>query len=54
LRESVTVSVGIGCATVAPEVTPEQLLRSADRALYAAKSGGRNRPMIDGDLCLRD
>lgn len=47
----VTVSIGIGCTNVAHERTPEQLIRVADRALYAAKRCGRNRSMIseDGD-----
>jgi diguanylate cyclase (GGDEF)-like protein/PAS domain S-box-containing protein len=41
----VTVSVGIGCTTARHELTSEQLIRSADRALYAAKKAGRNRSM---------
>ena len=41
-RVSLTVSVGVGCATGSP-VTPEALLHAADIALYAAKAAGRNR-----------
>jgi len=38
---SVTVSIGI--AESKPHVSVEQVIESADKALYAAKQGGRNR-----------
>lgn len=38
----ITASIGISSTTVGAE-TPEQLLKQADRALYEAKNGGRNR-----------
>lgn len=38
---AVTASVGIACSPEAGE-TPEQLVKSADFAMYAAKRGGRN------------
>ncbi len=41
---SVTSSFGMSCTeNIIGELTPESLIREADRALYAAKDGGRNR-----------
>lgn len=39
----VTISIGIALAKGADDVTPEYLLEEADRSLYRAKEGGRNR-----------
>jgi GGDEF domain-containing protein len=41
-RLSVTVSIGVADSSGA-DVTPEQVLKKADRALYRAKKAGRNR-----------
>jgi diguanylate cyclase (GGDEF)-like protein len=38
-----TVSIGIADLESAPSTTPESLFQSADQALYAAKSAGRDR-----------
>ncbi len=39
----VTVSVGVACAPELPAGSPAELAELADRALYEAKRGGRNR-----------
>ncbi|MBL8968822.1 MAG: GGDEF domain-containing protein, partial [Spirochaetaceae bacterium] len=48
-RVSITVSIGVA---VAPEqaTTPGELVAAADKALYRAKEGGRNRVALAGDL----
>lgn len=44
---SLEVTISIGVAVSGPDaLTPAQLLRNADEALYAAKHAGRNRVMI--------
>ena len=46
-RVSVTATISIGAVQPSAEChTPEQLLASADAALYAAKRGGRNQARI--------
>jgi diguanylate cyclase (GGDEF)-like protein len=39
----VTISIGVALARGTDDVTPEYLLEEADRSLYRAKEGGRNR-----------
>lgn len=38
-----TISVGVAIARGADPISPEMLLKEADRSLYKAKTGGRNR-----------
>ncbi len=44
----IEISVSIGVATSEPGQSPSQLLEEADKALYAAKAGGRNKVVIAG------
>ena len=39
----ITISLGVALARGTAPVSPELLLQEADRSLYKAKSGGRNR-----------
>jgi diguanylate cyclase (GGDEF)-like protein len=46
----VGLTVSIGLAEAAPGMSVDELLRSADLALYAAKDAGRNKVALYGDL----
>ncbi len=51
LDSAVTVSVGIADLDSLALPTPSMLFEAADRALYLAKSGGRNRVEALANLC---
>jgi diguanylate cyclase (GGDEF)-like protein len=44
---SITVSIGVAVLDAQDQVY-SHLLRRADRAMYAAKTAGRNKVMLDG------
>jgi diguanylate cyclase (GGDEF)-like protein len=46
---SAGVSTSIGLAERSGEASPEELVRRADRAMYRAKTGGKNRVVADRD-----
>jgi len=46
----VTISIGISALSGSKADTPEQLIDIADKALYVAKSNGRNRTVISNNL----
>ena len=48
----VRLTVSIGLSESGPETTSEDLLRSADIALYSAKGAGRNRVALYGEPAL--
>jgi diguanylate cyclase (GGDEF)-like protein/PAS domain S-box-containing protein len=50
LRPHVTLSIGVAGFECGRAIEPAQLIEAADKALYAAKRGGRDRVVVDGEL----
>lgn len=54
ISEYVTISLGVATMVPSIESSPKDLIKAADKALYEAKTEGRNRVIMASMACIQD
>ncbi|MBD2181359.1 diguanylate cyclase [Planktothrix sp. FACHB-1355] len=52
VSDTITLSAGLACVIPTADVSPNELVATADRALYQAKKWGRDRIVMYSESCL--